>query len=1052
MTSLPLSESTRVDVEEKSEALEPVHDDETSTQSEATMGATKKKKKHPKKSPSSLSISESPLTVPSLFGSKGIEQAEGISLIDSAISSLSLFVAPTGPSAEVYNFATGRFTEQPEANLEALGFTKRSMNSDEFDSFLMCAISAGVPSEVLQEVVEAVNFEPHNPLLDIPDDEDPADDLTHDEAQSQLADMLAEFDDLFVDSLPGLPPFRPVNHKIALKDTERKIRPHAIRMPDRYKAQWTAHLRKFVDGGFWSPAALDSACAMFAVPKHNKTQARFVVNLKPRNENTVKLASPIPDMKEVRYRVVSKKYRSKLDFKQAYEQIRLNAESVGLSGFVTPNGTFVSHVMQQGDTNAPETMHQVCYLMFSKAIGRFLDVFYDDVLVYSDTRRAHLRHLRIVLTSLRHYRFFLLKSKVEFFAETMEVIGAVVDSTGVHVVPDKWEAIQRWPKPKNPKDILRFMGTVQWTSDHLPHLNEIAAVLTRLTGKATWNWTPACDMAFDLLKSLVPRSLSPLNLDAIDDGTERLFLFTDASVFGCGGWLGQEANRDTARPFRFFSAKFNSAQRNYSTTDQELLAVFVGTKKMHEHLVGFHFTVVCDHEPLKNWYELDWEFIPGVQNVLADALSRLAELDESERLGLPEAPEPTPAADNDTSFPSEPSDRAHVVLSFLLASLAAVGFPPSVPIVAPLATSSITSSLPPTFLLSLRSALSSDTLASKILSSPSAHTGFAVNDGLVFREMGEGWRLVLPAGKFTRDDGRDSTLVETVVARSHELVGHLGASKTLEYTRRFFWWKTMAVDVVDFCRSCEACSRNKSTTQAPYGFLHAFDPPAWCWSRVGMDFVVGLPTSLFLSSPVDSILTVTDYLSKMVVLIPLLSTASALDVADLFHSHIFRRFGLPSTVVSDRDPKFTSDFWRALNARIGTSLTMSTAAHPQTDGRAEVTNKTVGQVLRTLCEDSPDNWASKVVACEFALNSVSSAATGLAPFEVVYGFLPTAWPAGSWHAACKRHRLQVGRRRQVTCVGREVEGCLSVEARADGTIDNEPGNIPKNRRESRWER
>ncbi|GAA5831736.1 hypothetical protein JCM3770_005139, partial [Rhodotorula araucariae] len=234
---------------------------------------------------------------------------------------------------------------------------------------------------------------------------------------------------------------------------------------------------------------------MFAVPKHDKSQARFVVNLKPRNENSVRFASPIPDMKDVRNRFASHRYRSKLDFKAAYEQVRLVPESVPLSGFVTPNGTFVSHVMQQGDANAPETMHRVCYLMFSKGIGRFLDAFYDDVLIYSNTRRAHLRYLAIVFATLRHYKFYLARSKVEFLSPSLEALGAIVNDAGIHVVPEKWEMVRRWPVPRNPKDILRFMGTVQWMGDHLPRLNEIAAPLTRLTGNVKWNWTPACQFA-----------------------------------------------------------------------------------------------------------------------------------------------------------------------------------------------------------------------------------------------------------------------------------------------------------------------------------------------------------------------------------------------------------------------------------------------------------------------------------------------------------------------------------------------------------------------------
>ncbi|GAA5990933.1 hypothetical protein JCM11641_003506 [Rhodosporidiobolus odoratus] len=519
-----------------------------------------------------------------------------------AVSSSKLFVAPSGPSADVYNFDRGKFCEQPARNLEDLGYTDRIMDSDELSSFVICALSAGVDSQLVGSAAESIDLEPNTPLLDVDDDDPDGDDLSEEEARQELTSLLSKFDDIIVDELPGPPPFRPINHGIQLQQADRKVCPFAIRIPDRYKAQWTAHLRKFVETGFWSPAALDSACSMFAVPKHDKSQARFVVNLKPRNKNTVPLASPIPDMMDVRGRVAGHKVRSKLDFKQAYEHIRLTLASVPLSGFVTPNGTFVSHVMQQGDRNAPDTMHWVCYLMFAKAIGRFLDIFYDDVLVYSNSFRAHLRYLENVFTTLRHYKFFLSRSKVEFMVPRMEALGAIIDDDGIHVSDKKWEMVQRWPTPKSAKDVLRFMGTVQWMGDHLPRLNEIAAPITRLTGKVDFVWSPACKFAFQLLKSLVPETLSPVDLASLQSKVERLYVFTDASMFGCGGWLGQGLTRENARPIRFFSSKFNSAQRKYSTTDQELLGVFVGIRKMHEHLVGWPFVVVCDHEPLKTYW------------------------------------------------------------------------------------------------------------------------------------------------------------------------------------------------------------------------------------------------------------------------------------------------------------------------------------------------------------------------------------------------------------------------------------------------------------------
>ncbi|GAA5998384.1 hypothetical protein JCM11641_000836, partial [Rhodosporidiobolus odoratus] len=138
-----------------------------------------------------------------------------------AVSATSLFVAPTGPWEEIYDFVQGQFVEQPVANFEALGYTRRNMTDLELDSFVLCAIQAGVEANTVKEVIKRIEFEPHNPLLDVPDDDDPANDLSVDEAQAALDAMLTEFDDVFVDSLPGPPPLRPVNHKIHLKDDEK---------------------------------------------------------------------------------------------------------------------------------------------------------------------------------------------------------------------------------------------------------------------------------------------------------------------------------------------------------------------------------------------------------------------------------------------------------------------------------------------------------------------------------------------------------------------------------------------------------------------------------------------------------------------------------------------------------------------------------------------------------------------------------------------------------------------------------------------------------------
>jgi hypothetical protein len=955
-----------------------------------------------------------------------------------AASSTSIFLRPSGPSEPIVNLTAKRFATQPDRNFLDLGFTKRKMTPEEEHSFVICAMLSGS-----SELDEFIDFEPFNPLLGENDDDPSLVDLTEEDCTRQLNELLDEFSDILVTELPPnqRAPFRPVNHSIPLIDPNEHIRPKVIPIPDKYRDQFAAHTNKFVESGWWQPQALQSACALFAVPKADRTKARFVINLKPRNANTRKMHTPLPDMRAVRNLIASFPYRSKLDFKNAYEQIRVETADVPNTGMATPLGTFVSLVMQQGDCNAPETMHRVCYMMFRRCIGRFLDGFYDDWFVYSRTRRAHLRYLRIVFTTLRWYRFLLSREKLSCFAPSMEILGAVVADDGISVIPERWDTIRSWPKPRNPKDVQRFMGTINWMSDHVPRLSEIAAPITRLTGKVQWNWTPSCDLAFDTLKDLVPQKLSPLNWSLVDSGAERVFLFTDASIFGCGGWLGQGPTRELARPFRFFSAKFNPAQKNYHTTDQELLAVLASVLKFREHLIGRRFTVVSDHMPLRTYwtqppkqtrrhvrmwetlsgFDFDWEFTSGRSNAIADSLSRLAEL------SLEEQEEPIDIdaqADDDLELaesiplPASLSVAAlvnalvvsptSILVSSLVAPLA-FGLPlaePEAELPPPHKRDTMLTQLPSAFRDPLPPAYAADSLFAPVVKSLAEghldeYPAFRLVDGVLFIEDSGGWRLVVPKGRTTDGDDPASapTFREALISFAHESLGHLGPAKTLSYLRRWFYWPHAHKDVFDYCRSCEPCARGKAPTAAPFGLLHPLEiaPRPWAW--VSMDFVVGLPPVPYRGDVVDSCLTVTDMLGKMVHVFPVPSTATALQIADVFRDGVYRLHGLPEAIVSDRDPKFTSKMWSALFRRkFGTNLKLSTSAHPETDGASEATNKTVGTILRIFAEDNPDDWASRTADVEFAINSSTSTATGLSPFEVSYGYLPTVWPTTSWES------------------------------------------------------
>ena len=152
----------------------------------------------------------------------------------------------------------------------------------------------------------------------------------------------------------------------------------------------------------------------------------------------------------------------------------------------------------------------------------------------------------------------------------------------------------------------------------------------------------------------------------------------------------------------------------------------------------------------------------------------------------------------------------------------------------------------------------------------------------------------------------------------------------------------MAKDIKQYVRSCNACQRNKSSNLWPAGLLQPLEIPSVAWEQVSLDFVVRLPLT---KEGHDAILVVVDRLTKHVHFIPTHTSVTAPEVAKLFLAHVFKLHGMPCIIVSDRDAKFTSRFWKALLETLGTRAAMSTAFHPQTDGQTERANRTMEDML-----------------------------------------------------------------------------------------------------------
>ena len=192
----------------------------------------------------------------------------------------------------------------------------------------------------------------------------------------------------------------------------------------------------------------------------------------------------------------------------------------------------------------------------------------------------------------------------------------------------------------------------------------------------------------------------------------------------------------------------------------------------------------------------------------------------------------------------------------------------------------------------------------------------------------------------------------------------------------------MRKEVRRFIKECDICQQNKSENIHPAGLLQPLPIPTKVWTDISLDFIEGLPNSEGYSV----IMVVVDRLSKYAHFIPISHPYTASKIAQVFLANIFILHGLPNSIVTDRDPTFTSTFWKELFKLQGTTLKFSSAYHPQTDGQTEIVNKMVEQYLRCFSGDKPKGWVKWLPLAEWWYNTNIHASTKLSPFESVYGY------------------------------------------------------------------
>ncbi|GBG70260.1 hypothetical protein CBR_g6389 [Chara braunii] len=225
------------------------------------------------------------------------------------------------------------------------------------------------------------------------------------------------------------------------------------------------------------------------------------------------------------------------------------------------------------------------------------------------------------------------------------------------------------------------------------------------------------------------------------------------------------------------------------------------------------------------------------------------------------------------------------------------------------------------------------------------------------------------------------------VAEFHDQAAavHMGFHKTLAHVSRLYVWLKRKDFVKDYVAECPTCQEVNSVNHLPYGLLQPLPIPEGRWQSISMDFIGPLrpPTP----RGHDAILVVVDHFTKRARFVPCRYAISAREVVDIVFDRVVRDHGLPLSIISDRDPRFTSRFWRRLHEVYNTQLHFSSSYHPQTDGQTEITNRTLGDILRKIVRDD-QQWDLHLAHAEIAYNHAVSPATGMSPYYCDLGYHP----------------------------------------------------------------
>ena len=771
-----------------------------------------------------------------------------------------------------------------------------------------------------------------------------------DEEVVKYKELVMEYRDIFAWSykdLKGIPP-EIAQHRIPLIPGAIPVRQKERRMNPQLQLVVKAELEKLLQAGFIKPVEITDWVSPMVLVKKKNGKLRVCIDYRKLNKNTQKDHFPLPFINSILDEVAGHEMYTFMDGYSGYNQVSIAIEDRHKTAFTTPWGTFIFLVMPFGLCNAPSAFQRAMTYAFSDLLHKTMTVFIDDFSTQSDIE-IHLECVREAFERCRKTGIALNPEKLFLAVLKGITLGYVVSKDGREPDPEKVAVIKNLAPPVNVKGVERVLGHIGWYRELIPNYATKTIPITRLQRKLVkFEWAQECEESFQWLKDKLGSYpvLRPPNWDV------PFHVYCDASAVAVGSALCQpvgDGKKDL--PIAFASKQLNAAEKNYTTTERECLAMVFSVKKFRHYLLLNPVVFFVDHMAIKylvnkadlsgriaRWVllleEFDYtvEYKPGKMHHQADHLSRLSETVSS-------TPIEDGLVDEDLfTVTSQPRWYNHIA-EFLA-----------------------TQQLPEGLSHHERRKVRVNSRHFAIVGNRLYRRGV---DGLLRRCVVE--REVPKILEACHDS-----------ACGGHFAGRLTAQKAL---RAGYFWPTMFQDAHGYAKRCDACQRYAKNDLHMAMPLHISLPLA-PFEKWGIDYIGEVhPNS---SRGMKHIIVATEYLTKWAEA-KAVKANDAVHAANFLFEQVITRFGCPKILISDRGTHFLNTVIESMTERFDINHRMTTPYHPQTNGNTERVNQTLVNILRKTVQDSKRDWDTKLPAALWAYRTTYKVTTKATPFSLVYG-------------------------------------------------------------------